>query len=75
MNSSDSRQRLLAIVPQLNHWQVFIALKFIEILQIFSPDWRMADVENIEPFDPLEKFIGSVDNGGLSQTIDRDLYG
>lgn len=31
MDSHNARQRLLTIVPQLNHWQVFIALKFIEI--------------------------------------------
>ena len=74
MDSSNSRQRLLAIVAKLNNWQVLIALKFIEILQIFSPNFEKNNTEEIESFDPLEKFIGSVENGKLAQTIDQDLY-
>jgi len=68
----ESRQRLLAIVRELSAWQVFIALKFIEIIQILSPAVR--ETKSIEPFDPLEGFIGSAENGHLAKGIDQDLY-
>ena len=74
MNFSQSRQILLRIVPQLKNWQVFLALKFIQILQLFSPNTQDQKKTSLDIFDPLEEFMGNVDNGKLAQAIDQDLY-
>ena len=75
MNSRNAWQKLLAIVPQLNDWQTFMVLKFIGILQSFPSFSRQhSAIQKVESFDPLEKFIGAVENGKLAQNIDQDLY-
>ena len=36
MDSTNNRQKLVAIVPTLKEWQVAIVLKIVQVLQIFS---------------------------------------
>ena len=68
MNSSNSRQRLLAIVPKLNQWQTFFLLKFAEIFEQIALLKQYSKSDSIQPNLPTLHITPIVPGSGFTDT-------
>lgn len=68
MNSSNSRQRLLAIVPKLNQWQTLFLLKFAEIFEWITLIQEHSKSRSIQSSLPTLHITPIVPGSGFTNT-------
>jgi hypothetical protein len=69
MRFTSSNQQVLEAIDKLSEEEIQIVLEFIQTLQP-----RKLNDSTSMSFDPLDKFVGAINNGNLAQQIDKELY-
>ena len=68
MNSRNARQRLLAIVPQLNDWQTLFLLKFAEVFEWLAVLTKHSKSDSTHSNLPILRITPVVPGSGFKNT-------